>query len=177
MNLLWIFIFISVFPLIIVLIGTLRTFQVSHGPQHLAFLRGQVPVALPDGFYRGSVGGRHGKWQGKEFSVATARGVNLFKTKGGGMQGNYPFKFYVGKGIQEHSLDVIKIDYDLPENDFWIRPILDEIVQIAPDVYLGKLYYRLNAHTYFALGYFELQADSSNATNQGADAPAPMRLE
>ena len=177
MNLLWVFIFISVSPIIILLIGVARTFQVGHGPQHLAFLRGQVPTALPNGFYRGSVGGRHGRWQGKSFSVATARGINIFATKEGGVRESQPFKFYVGKGIQQHSLDVIKIDYDLPENDLWIRPLLDEIVQIAPDMYLGKLYYRLNAHTYFALGYFELQAEVNNATSAEADTPAPMRLE
>jgi hypothetical protein len=51
----------------------------------------------------------------------------------------------------------MKIDYDSEENPrLLIRDILDELVQVVPGAYLGKILLR-RAETWRLLGYFALQ--------------------
>ena len=38
--------------------------------------------------------------------------------------------------------DAVKLDYDLPENPFFIRAIRDEIRELSPGLYLGQAYAR-----------------------------------
>lgn len=116
------------------------------------FLKGTFPSPLPNGFYKGKVQNLNTKWKGKIFDASSSTGINLF-----GDKKVYPFKTYKGKGLQDKNLDVLKIDYNISENPFWIRFILDEIVQIAPGKYLGKVLLRLIPNFPFSLGYFKLE--------------------
>jgi hypothetical protein len=96
-------------------------------------------------------------WKGKSFDPEKAEGRNLF-TPGGdtairlvfpryrerGRQDTGPaaFRFLssVGPSVTEPSREVLRIDYrDLAENPRWpIRRILDELVKVEDEVYLGQ---------------------------------------
>lgn len=54
----------------------------------------------------------------------------------------FPFRTYLAPGALDPDLEVLKINYELPENPAAVRMILDELVQVVPDVYLGKVLLR-----------------------------------
>lgn len=54
----------------------------------------------------------------------------------------FPFKTSFAAGITNPDLQVLQINYDVQENPRWIvRRVLDELIQIEPDYYLGKAYF------------------------------------
>ena len=133
-----------------------RHWKTQRSPNQAQFLRGQIPTQLPNGPMEGTVGGITTTWQGKKFDRENSKGINLF-SKNYETEERYPFKTEVAKGAVDHDLDVIKIDYDIPENPIWLRFILDEIVEVEPGKYLGKVMIRFTPQLTFALGYFELK--------------------
>ena len=142
--------------LILAIVGVARTWQEEHRANQKLFSTGTVPAPLPDGFYTGTVPGHTFSWLGKKFNAADAVGINVF-TDGEGQAERYPFKTSSAKGIRDRNLEVLAIDYDTSGNPFWLRPILDEIVQVAPNQYLGKLHIRLIPGYPVTVGYFELK--------------------
>ena len=164
------------FPLLKIILGLivvfflvhiLRTWQLEHSANQKLFASGTIPNPLPDGLYNGSVSGHTFSWLGKKFFATTSRGINIFtpldiKLSNGVNQNStttekYPFKTSLGKGLRDKTLDVFQIDYNIPANPFWLRPILDEIVEITPGHYLGKLQARFIPGFPFTLSYFELK--------------------
>ena len=139
-----------------VIFGVVRTWQMEHSPNQSRFVEGKKPMPAPDGLYNGSVSGPKVSWLGKKFNAAAQTGINIFDDGNGSKRERYPFKTSVSKGIRDAGADVVAIDYDIPGNPFWLRPILDEIVQIGPDKYLGKLHVRIIPGYPFTLAYFEL---------------------
>jgi hypothetical protein len=127
------------------------------------FLDGYIPNPLPEGPYQGTVQNYRGTWRGKSFDRATATGINVFvkSTSETELIEQYPFKTYRGKGLQDTRLDVFKIDYNVPANPIWLRPIVDEIVETRPGHYLGKMLINIIPGYPFALTWFEL--DELNA--------------
>lgn len=126
----------------------------QHSASQVEFLKGNVPVELPNGFLKGGVNLKT-DWQGKEFEVSSGVGINVFKKDGKEFRA-YPFKFYKGKGLQEPKLDVIKIDYSQTQ-PFWARFILDEIVEVSDGKYLGKIHLTVVPGTSLVIGYFRLE--------------------
>lgn len=147
-----------VFALLAILFiaGILRTQNVHKSANQKKFLAGKVPDPLLNGFYRGQANGYAGPWQGKSFDKKRKMGGNIFKNGVREMK-KFPFKTYVGKGLQDKNLDVFKIDYDIPENSFWVRMILDEIVEVEKEKYLGKIHLRFLPGIPFTVGYFTLE--------------------
>lgn len=140
----------------VVILAFLRTIQLQFGDNTALFRKGVVPETLPDGLYKGNILGYKVSWLGKKFDAENQKGINIFD-EGGGMQSEkFPFKTYLGTGVREKETKVIKIDYDIKENPFWLRLILDEIVEVAPNEYLGKLQLRLIHNFPFTLAYFKL---------------------
>ncbi|MDP3724391.1 MAG: hypothetical protein Q8R11_02025 [bacterium] len=140
---------------LIVILGVVRTWQMERAANQKLFVGGEAPTPAPDGLYNGNVPGRKVSWLGKKFNAATQTGINVFDD-GNGVRGErYPFKTEEKKGVHD-GVTVLAIDYNIPENPFWLRPILDEIVQVAPDKYLGKLHVRIIPGFPFTLAYFEL---------------------
>ncbi len=135
-----------------VIICILITIRTQKSADQKNFLAGTFPSPLPDGQYKGSAEVT-GSWVGKKFFATTQTGINLFRNKDGSTREQYPFKTYEGKGLRDSEISVFKIDYDVQANPFWVRPILDEMVEIAPGKYLGKIHYRF---PYFpiSIGYF-----------------------
>jgi hypothetical protein len=119
------------------------------------FLTGALPLPFPDGAYHGTVPGYRVSWLGKKFNATDHSGINLFTNGKGGFSEKYRFKTYTGAGLKDNKVNVVKIDYDIPENPFWLRWILDEIVEVTPGRYLGKMIIRLPGFS-FAPIYFTL---------------------
>ena len=145
------------FLFIVLIIGIIRTFQMEHSQEQAIFLRGVLPDPKPEGLYNGNVSGHKVSWLGKKFSSLNSTGVNLFDDGKGGKTEKYSFVTSIGKGTRDKEFNVFKIDYDISSNPFWLRFILDEIVQTAPNTYLGKLQLRIIPGLSFTLGYFKLQ--------------------
>lgn len=134
-----------------------RHIKTQRSEAQTEYVNGKVPSPLPDDVMKGSINGPEVSWQGKKFNQKTSTGINVFKQKDGTIKELYPFKTYVGKGAVDTQLDTLKIDYDIPENPFWLRFILDEVVEVTPGKYLGKVFLRLSPNVSFALGYFRLE--------------------
>ncbi|MBI3742383.1 MAG: hypothetical protein HY257_11610, partial [Chloroflexi bacterium] len=96
-------------------------------------------------------------WQGKCFDAKTARGENIFTRDSYALahiywplyrayQNDTPltyrafsFRTRRAPGLTDPDCQVLKIDYDLRENpSFTIRRVLDEIVQVDENFFLGK---------------------------------------
>ena len=129
-------------------------FRSKRSPSQALFRQGTIPQPPPDGDYKGSVAGYHGGWIGKTFDAQRAAGRNLF-TVPAGVEQRYPFKTVVGTGLAD-PISVMKIDYDIAGNPQWLRSILDEIVQVGPNHYLGRIHVRLGP-MHLSVGYFELR--------------------
>lgn len=95
--------------------------------------------------------GNQTTWQGKEFFATSNTGINNFSD---GQR--YKFKTYKAKSISSDK-QVLKIDYDIPGNPFWIRRIVDELVEVEPGKYQGKVYLRYLPGLTFTLTYFTLE--------------------
>lgn len=107
--------------------------------------------------------GRWHAWLGKSWSADSQTGVNIITAgarrllgpliPAGQAQSNadgsiaaVPFKTWVGAGTMDPDREVLKIDYEIPENRPAVRTILDEQVEIVPDVYLGKALMRVHGN-------------------------------
>jgi len=113
-------------------------------------------------------------WQGKSFDAAANKGVNRltnsarwpskllwprYSTKEA-PDGRLAFDFEtaVEPGRIEPAVDVLKIDYEpVTENPgLVIRSIRDELVELVPDTYLGRILYN-RGEGYSNIGYFALK--------------------
>jgi hypothetical protein len=66
----------------------------------------------------------------------------------------YRFETFVGPS-RAGNFDAVQLDYDNPDNPFFIRPIKDEIRQLSPGLYLGQAYLQLSGSPRLVL-YFGL---------------------
>lgn len=138
-----------------ILFGLYRTWRTESNQAEQVYLAGKFPEEPLDGFYTGYVRGYTGIWKGKNFDSETQTGINVFHRYGKDEQ-RYRFRTYQGQGLHERELEVLKLDYNLPGNPFWVRPVLDEIVQIGPEEYLGKINYKFIPGFPFSMGHFRL---------------------
>ncbi len=167
----------------IFVLGWLITFLVERSPYQKRFVQGRAPDPPPNGFHPGAAHvllDKQTPWLGKSFDAQNQIGFNIFTPVGARIlkmasplyqkfsvneEGNtraYYFKTYVGKGKKDAGTDVFKLDYDMPENPFWIRAILDEVVEIAPQQYLGKIHLKVLPGFYATIGYFGLREQTAS---------------
>ncbi len=158
----------------------LLNYVVSKSDRQKVFLGGTLPSGPPDGFYRGSaflLGNARVPWLGKSFEAENSKGFNIFKPAGASVLkvltpfytkfrqnelGNtdaYYFGTSTGRGFKDPGIDTFKLDYDSPENPFLIRIILDEIVETAPQEFLGKVHLKVFPGFYATIGYFGLRKE------------------
>lgn len=151
---------------------------VNRGDYHQQFINGNVPQNAPDGFYQGTAHiffNKQTPWLGKEFVADDNLGFNIFIPKGAsllkilmpfykrfsqngsGDTNAFYFQTRTEAGLKDKDVEVIKLDYDAPENPFPIRIILDEIVEIAPEQFLGKIHLKVFPRVYSTIGYFGLR--------------------
>ena len=178
----WILLGIVIFLAVWLAFWSLVTGLVGTSRRQKEFLGGSVPRAAPEGFYNGSaylLGGGPVPWLGKSFDSANSLGFNIFTPQGGSIlkiltplyklfkknkEGNtdaFFFKTRTGPALKDGPLNVIKLDYDSAENPFLIRIILDEIVETAPEQYLGKVHLKVFPGIYSTIGFFGLRKNSS----------------
>jgi hypothetical protein len=149
-------------------VGVYFTRRTARDPNHATFAKGRLPDPLPDGLYSGTVPGYERLaegWKGKRFDSATSTGTNLVRARDRTTE-TYPFRTYAAKGLQDRDSDVLRVDYDIPENPFWLRACADELVEVAPGQYLGKAYIRLVPDHPFAMLFFELRKQEPTATEE-----------
>lgn len=114
-------------------------------------------------------------WEGKRFDAETQTGDNRMTDQATLVSkalwprysmrdeetGTIAFDFttYVEAGKDDPDREVMVIDYaDIDSNPrLLIRSIRDELVQLVPGSYLGKILYRLPTRSYAMLGYFALR--------------------
>ncbi|MBI3485698.1 hypothetical protein HY025_02020 [Candidatus Daviesbacteria bacterium] len=143
------------FVVIILSLGFLRTEQIQKSSNESLFLKGQLPRPALNGFYKGQAQ-IMGPWKGKSFDSSSSSGINIINTFNN-TSPIFPFKTYSGKALLDPNLEVLKIDYNISSNPFWVRLVVDELVQIAPNQYLGKAILRLVPNLPFGLMYFRLE--------------------
>jgi hypothetical protein len=123
-------------------------------------------------------------WRGKTFDAAQASGDNIFT------RDSYPlarffnpfyrgfvvdskqtyrgfaFRTYVASGLLDPDRKVLKIDYNLDANpSLTIRRILDELLQVDEDLYLGKAHVRWWWHPtsrWQTVAYFMLKGNTEH---------------
>lgn len=151
------------------------SYLVSLSRRQKEFVKGKLPSPAPEGFYKGTaylLGGGPVPWLGKSFEEANRQGYNIFTSKGASVlkvlsplykrfsinaEGNtdaYYFQTSAGRGLKDENTEVFKLNYDSPENPFPIRIILDEMVEIAPDEFLGKVHVNVFPGYYATIGFF-----------------------
>ena len=144
------------------------------------FVNGSLPEPPPDGFYKGSaylLGNRPVPWLGKSFESENGKGFNIFTPQGASLlrimtplyklfrnnaDGNtdaYYFATSTSQGFKDKQIETFKLDYASPENPFLIGVILDEIVEIAHQEYLGKVHMKVFPGYYATIGFFGLKKD------------------
>lgn len=80
----------------------------------------------------------------------------------------FKFRSNVAPGAVDPNLEVLKIDYDIDDNPaFIIRDILDELVQVEDQLYLGKVLYRVRSQ-FRRIGFFTLEGPGSSRPGQPA---------
>jgi hypothetical protein len=113
-------------------------------------------------------------WQGKRFDAEAATGDNRL-TRSTGLVGKllwplysmrdhsdgklaFDFKTYVEPGKDDPDINVMVIDYaDIESNPkLIIRSVRDELVELVPSVYLGKILFKTDSG-YNKIGYFALR--------------------
>lgn len=118
-------------------------------------------------------------WRGKQLDAVSARGINLFtndsypparliwpayrgyRARGPETYQAFAFHTSVGPGFRNPDQQVLRLDYDLPENPrlfVTVRRILDEVVQVADGYYLGKAYVHWYWGRWSRVAYFALRA-------------------
>jgi len=178
---LWILISLAIAAAIWLAFWVIVSFLVGQSTQQDKFLAGSLPTDAPDGFYRGSaylLGSRPVPWLGKSFERVNDLGFNIFTPAGAKLlkimtpfydrfrvnaDGNteaYNFKTSTGPGFKDKAIETFKLDYDSSENPFLIRIILDEIVEIAPQEFLGKVHLKVFPGYYSTIGFFGLRKRS-----------------
>lgn len=138
---------------LVILFGSYRTYKTRQSPNQKIFENGKVPTKM-DGLYHGKVTGYKTNWQGKKFDATRSAGINVFKN-GDKLNERYPFRTYIRKGVADN-MEVLKIDYSENTFPWWLRFILDELVEIEPGKYLGKVHITVIPGIPFTVGYFTL---------------------
>jgi hypothetical protein len=142
------------------------------------FSTGRVPEPAPDGFMSGRalllsvwepadvlarrIAGAYKRWEGKRFDRSRGRGVNVLRpprlrAASSERVERFPFETRVAPAASDRGLQVLAIDYDIPDNPRWVRTVLDEVVEVAPGCLLGKIHLRWGS-TAYPVGFFALQA-------------------
>lgn len=129
-----------------------RSWRVENSSYQKTFLTGTFPFPSPSGFYKGSIQALTTKWEGKIFDASSSSGINVVEERK-----ILPFKTYKSKGLTDKNLDVLILDYNLPQNPFWVRAVVDELVQNAPGRYTGKVYLKLIPGFPFSVVFFKLE--------------------
>jgi hypothetical protein len=117
-------------------------------------------------------------WLGKTFHSAQQSGENIFTkdsyllarffnpfyrgfvADGDKTYRGFAFRTYLAAGLADPDQTVLKIDYDLDDNPaLTVRRVLDELVQLDEQLYLGKAHVHWWTGGWQLVAYFSLTSD------------------
>ncbi len=117
-------------------------------------------------------------WRGKTFDASHGRGDNFFTkdsyllarlfnplyrsfvSDGPKTYRGFTFRIYKAPGLFDADRTVLKIDYNLKENPaFTVRRVLDELVELDADLYLGKAHVHWWWGKWQTVAYFSLVSE------------------
>jgi hypothetical protein len=136
-------------------------------------------------------------WLGKAFDAAGDRGENRFDRRfrtvtrvlwplyrglrddpagagtrpsaaRGGCRG-FRFRTWVGPGVRDPDRSVLKIDYSAEPNPLAVRRVLDELVQVGPEYYLGNAHLHLPGDRWRTVAFFALCQPSAISHQPSAE--------
>ena len=117
----------------------------------LAVVKLPQPLAGP---VRAFAGSDRFPWRGKSFQPhGSDRGEGINRIFTDGIR-RYRFETFIGPS-RAGAFDALQLDYDLPENPFFIRPVKDEIRELRPGLWLGQAWLQLRGTPHLVL-YFGL---------------------
>ena len=115
-------------------------------------------------------------WDGKKFDAESHTGINsmskgmsiagkvfwpmyTMKTDETGHKWAFGFKTFIEPSVDDADVNVFVIDYkDVESNpSLIVKKVRDEMIELVPTVYLGKIMYRLDSGDHTKLGYFALR--------------------
>jgi hypothetical protein len=153
------------------------THRTAHDPRQAIFAGGSIPDPLPNGAYRGALPGYEQlapEWYGKRFDAAACTGSNLVRGADDHITETAPYLTYQDRSHQAPGHPVLRVDYNVPENPFWLRVCSDELVQLEPGHLLGKAYIRLIPGLPFAMLFFDLHAEDESSVQQPTEEMAVL---
>lgn len=137
-----------------------KEFLHGFAPKYLAgFYEGELSVLLPSNF-RETIGAFllqfYIPWRGKFFYEHNPKGENVLSSslkfflqwkfgyqmiRNASMQNfhAFPFETSIQKGLTDRK-KVLQLNYDLPYNPSLVRKVVDELVSVGKNSYLGKTY-------------------------------------
>ncbi len=134
--------------------GMYRTWKTGRMPEYEVFMKSAAPTTVAEGLWKGTADELgEVSWKGKKF-LPDAQGINLFgeeKTE------KYPFSFFPAPSLSDSAKTILRIDYGRKENPLWLRLIVDEMVRVADNKFLGAVYIDLIPGFPFRMGYFRLE--------------------
>lgn len=133
--------------LLALLLAFVFSFRQERRAENKLFVSGHLPSQALTGEYNGNKQSRS-DWLGKRFEQGQ-KGINLFPSGD-----RYPFTTTNTKSLRSNQ-EVVRLNYDIKGNPWWLRQIVDEVVEVEPDRYQGKVFVRLGPLV-FTLTYFQL---------------------
>lgn len=99
-----------------------------------------------------------GSWIGKGFSEEDDTGINIYqKELSDTHDTKYPFIVREGKSLEDTTKKVIVLDYNVPENSYWLRFLREEIVELPDGSYLGKTLFVVIPQVPIDVSFFTLE--------------------
>lgn len=156
-------------PVFIILLGLVFVFTAlvlvinarsDMRPESSVFSTGSLPSPTPSGSLAGNhFSGLGENWQGKHFYASKNAGINNFKSKTTPtvIEQRYPFKTSVKQGLRNKNQNVLQLNYDVAGNPLWLRLIKDEIVEVRPGHFQGKIHLKVS-FIVVTLGFFSLDS-------------------
>ncbi len=154
-----ILVLLLVLVLVPIVIASIRSYITSHSPYQEVFLSGFLPSKALSGRYKGTILTSLGTttWVGKEISAKDKGGINIFQTATGTIK-RYPFRLLEVSSVENSKKKIVRLDYGLPENPFWMRFVHDEMVETKPGIFLGKMFISVVRPLSFGVGFFQLES-------------------
>lgn len=134
--------------------GFFRTWKTGRSDKYEKFVQGTLPAQMPEGPWTGYVDELTGvSWKGKKF-LGDGKGINVFENNGVKSEA-YQFAFFQTEGVDVPK--VVRLDYGQKGNPLWLRFIVDEMVSVGDNRFLGIVYIDLIPGIPFRMGYFRLE--------------------
>ena len=130
--------------------GAIITYRTERRPDNQRYLDGTYPTSELDGPYN-AIQPAGGNWLGKRIDGANHSGINRFKNGE-----RYVFKL---EPVKDGSRQVMRLNYNQPGNPWWLHRVIDEMVQVGEQHYLGKVFVKFPFLPRVTVAFFELKAE------------------